>query len=248
MNLKKMSLRLISLMLSLCMVVTLLPTNKVFATSSYHRINVQASENGVYELAQAQFAAKNQTVELVYNQTGNAGDILVYANGDEKTYGEEGYDITVSEGESTVTIKAATKMGAFYGLQTLLQQLEKGDAENVEPTQPYKSTRSLFVDTARKYFGVSWFEEIIREMAWNGMNTLYISFSNDEGFRLLLDDMSLSFDDGNGSTVTYDHEFMSHLVDNPEKVSDSAFLTERNANATDEGNSRVVTNYDNNKY
>ena len=214
--------------------------------SSVSRINVQAAEAGVYELMQAEFAAKGKTVTLVYNDEKISGDIFVDLNGASNTYGTEGYEIVVANG--IVTVKAAANAGAVYGLQDVLQQLEKGSVSSVSTTQPYKGTRALFVDCARKYFSVDWFEEIIREMAWNGMNTLYISFSNDEGFRFLLDDMSLSFDDGDGNTVTYDDEFMSHMVDNPEKVADSAFLTERNANATDEGNSRVVTNYDNNKY
>lgn len=217
------------------------------STSGYSRINVQTDAAGVFELAQAQFAAKNKTVELVYNESSTSGDIVVLTNGATDTYGAEGYSITVDNGVAVVT--AASNTGAFYGLQNALQQLEVDNTiASVNTTQPYKETRALFVDTARKYFGVSWFEEIIREMSWNGMNTLYISFSNDEGFRLLLDDMSLSFDDGEGNTITYDHEFMAHLVDNPETVDDSEFLTERNANATDEGSSRVVKDYDNNKY
>lgn len=249
MNGKKKGLKLTLILLTLCLFVGLLPTRNVLATndSPYSRINVQADEAGVFELAQAQYSAKNKSVDLVYNETSTSGDIVVNTDGAKDTYGDEGYGITVSNG--IVTVTAATNAGAVYGLQNVLQQLEKGDdVSEISATQPYKETRALFVDTARKYFGVSWFEEIIREMAWNGLNTLYISFSNDEGFRFLLDDMSLSFDDGSGNTVTYSDEFMSHVVDNPEKVADSEFLTERNANATDEGSSRVVSNYDNNKY
>lgn len=244
--------KLLSLLLVFSMVTALIPSILVrtveAAENTYTRINVTGSEDGLYQLVQAQFASKDYEVELVYNQNASTGDIIVVPNGDANDYGEEGYSISINS-NGTVTVTAATKNGVRYGLNDVLKQLEKNDSVSaVAPTQPYMETRALFVDTARKYFGVSWFEEIIQEMAWNGMNTLYISFSNDEGFRLLLDDMSISYDDGNGNTISYDHEFMSHLVDNPERVSDSAFLTERNASATDEGNSRVVTNYDNNKY
>lgn len=245
----KISKRILSLILSIIMIISCMPTgvSVVDAADTYSRINIQASEATIYNLLKEQYIAKGQNVELVYNQTEAVGDIVVYTNGASSTYGAEGYGISVADGKITVT--AAAQAGAVYGLQDVLKQLESGNAvSNVAATQPFKATRALFVDCGRKYFSVNWFEEIIREMAWNGMNTLYISFSNDEGFRLLLDDMSLSFDNGSGTTVTYDDEFMSHLADNPESVNDSEFLANINYNTTDGGYTRVVTNYDNNRY
>ena len=214
--------------------------------SAFSRINVKGEEDGVYALKQAEFSAKNMEIELVYDADIVSGDIVVEPSGDVAVYGTEGYSVTV--GSDVVTVNAATDNGAAYGLQEILRQLDNGSVVSVEVTKPFKEVRGLFVDCARKYFSVEWFEEMIREMAWSGLNTLYLSFSNDEGFRFLLDDMSISFDNGAGETVSYSDEFMTHLGDNPESVADSAFLTERNASATDEGSSRIVTNYDNNCY
>ena len=125
---------------------------------------------------------------------------------------------------------------------------EDADAQNdVDTTYSSDySIRALFVDAGRKYFSVDWFKSIIDEMASNNMNTLYISFSNDEGFRLLLDDMGLSFDDGSGNTVEYDQEFMAHLVENPQNLSDSDFLKKQNEGAVDV--CQGLSNWDSSEY
>lgn len=107
------------------------------------------------------------------------------------------------------------------------------------------SVRSLFVDCGRKYFSVDWFKQTIDQMAANHMNTLFMSFSNDEGFRFLLDDMSLSFDDGSGTTVSYTDEEMRHIGDNPGSVTEGSYLAQVNA-GDDAALARVVSNYDNN--
>lgn len=236
--------------LSVCMALTALPVAafaKETAKGAAVRINVQGEREAAYMVICKEFAAKDQSVKLVYNAEKQAGDILVDTKGKgyEAAYGEEGYGIENSKG--IVTVKAAGTAGASYGLRDVLKQLERGDeVEEKESSVPFRGTRALFVDCARKYFSVDWFESIIREMAWNGMNTLYMSFSNDEGFRFLLDDMSVSFDDGSGNTVEYDHEFMNHLGDNPHTIDDSEFLAERNEGASDVAHG--VNAYDTSEY
>lgn len=122
--------------------------------------------------------------------------------------------------------------------------LATGSAEESSYSSDY-SVRSLFVDCGRKYFDVDWFKDIIDEMAANHMNTLFMSFSNDEGFRFLLDDMSLSFDNGRGTTVSYTNEQMRHIGDNPESVTEGSYLAQVNA-GDDAALARVVSNYDTN--
>lgn len=242
----KLKERLLSLLLVISMVVTLIPVGlvSVKAADTSYRINaISDTEKGVYELAKHMFIAKGIETTLVYKQSTQENDIVVNQGGSIDTFGEEGYSISVDSG--IITVNAATDAGVRYGLNDVLSQLEKGTVTNVDITEPFKGIRSLFVDCGRKYFGVSWFEEIIREMSWNGMNTLYLSFSNDEGFRFLLDDMSLSFDNGNGTTVTYSDEFMSHIADNPQSLSNSSFLSERNNGASNVA--QQIANYDNAK-
>lgn len=242
--------RFSAIALAVCMTLSAMPA-AVFAedtvTSTVARINVQGERSAAYMVITEEFAAKNQKVKLVYNAEEEAGDILVHTQGEEfeTAYGAEGYDIAVDRG--IVTVNAAGTEGAAYGLRDILKQLESGgQVEEREITKPSQEIRALFVDCARKYFDVEWFETIIREMAWNGMNTLYMSFSNDEGFRFLLDDMSVSFDDGNGEIKTYDHEFMAHLGDNPHRLEDSEFLAKCNENA--DNVAQEVLRYDNSSY
>ncbi len=235
--------------LSVCMVMTALPVvaSAEEAAKGTARINVQGERAAVYTVISREFAAKNQDVKLVYNADRQSGDILVdtQGNGYEAVYGAEGYGIAADNG--TITVKAAGTAGAAYGLRDILKQFERGDEiTEKEISVPAEEMRALFVDCARKYFSVEWFETIIREMAWNGMNTLYMSFSNDEGFRFLLDDMSVSFDDGSGNTVAYDQEFMNHLGDNPHTIQDSAFLAERNEGASNVA--QGVKSYESSEY
>lgn len=236
--------------LTVCMALTALPVSasaEGTAAGKVERINVQGERAAAYMIIRDEFAAKEQEVKLVYNEEERTGDILVDIDRDkyQADYGKEGYSIESDNG--IVTVKAAESAGAGYGLRDVLKQLEsRGQVADKEISIPSQKIRALFVDCARKYFSVEWFETVIREMAWNGMNTLYMSFSNDEGFRFLLDDMSVSFDDGNGAAVEYDHEYMKHLGDNPRTIDESEFLTKCNEGASDAANG--INSYDCEKY
>lgn len=235
--------------LTVCMTLSVLPaavSAEGTDAGAMARMNVQGDRSVAYMVVGREFDAKGQHVKLVYNEKEQAGDILVDVQEEYETaYGTEGYGIAADNG--MVTVKAAGEAGAVYGLRDVLKQLEGGGVvEAKEASVPFREIRGLFVDCARKYFSVDWFENIIREMAWNGMNTLYLSFSQDEGFRFLLDDMEVVFDDGNGETITYDHEFMKHLGDNPHTIAESEFLQQRNEGASDVA--QGINSYDTNKY
>lgn len=116
-------------------------------------------------------------------------------------------------------------------------------AETGTYTSDY-DVRALFVDCARKYFSVDWFQKTIDEMAKNHMNTLFMSFSNDEGFRFLLDDMSVSFTNYKGETVAYDSDYVKPIGGNPGSVAEGSVLAKRNADDST-ALSLKVANYDN---
>lgn len=238
--------RFTALALTACMTLSMLPLTAAKAADGpdVKRINVQADWSVMYSVIGQEYAAEETSIPMVFNQKENAGDVLVETDGSPAVYGEEGYGIAV-DGD-TVTVTAADEAGAAYGLRDVLKQLKAGEVTEREVTVPGKAVRALFVDCARKYFDVNWFETVIREMAWNGMNTLYLSFSQDEGFRFLLDDMSISFDNGEGETVTYDHELMRHLADNPASIQDSEFLAERNEGA--DSVAQKINSFDNSNY
>lgn len=244
----KVRKRFSAMVLAACMVLSSVPAaaaSQADTANEVERINVQGQRSAVYTVIGKEFAAKNNEVEVVYNEAGKAGDILVVTDGEEAVYGKEGYGIAADDGMVTVT--AAKAAGAAYGLRDVLKQLESTkQVESKAAVTPSEDVRALFVDCGRKYFSVEWFEKIIREMAWNGMNTLYMSFSNDEGFRLLLDDMSISYEDENGGEITLDHEYMAHIADNPAFITDSAFLQECNEGAANVA--QKVLRYDSSEY
>lgn len=242
--------RFSAIALTVCMTLSAIPV-AAFAEetseSTIARINVQGERAAAYMVISEEFAAKGQDVKLVYNADAQAGDILVETKEEYKTaYGSEGYGISVDN--DVVTVKAFQTAGASYGLRDVLKQLESDGTVETKTSVPFRQMRALFVDCARKYFSVEWFETIIREMAWNGMNTLYMSFSNDEGFRFLLDDMSISYEGEDGEIIEYDNEFMQHLGDNPATLSDSEFLMERNAGEDEDTVAQKVLCYDDSEY
>ena len=65
-------------------------------------------------------------------------------------------------------------------------------------TAPY---RAVMLDCGRKYFTVAQIKTLIDILEKDGYNQLQLSFGND-GFRFLLDDMTLTYDNGSGKTVT----------------------------------------------
>lgn len=239
--------RMSAMLLAAAMVLTAMPMTASAAKDDWKRINVQGERSAMYAVAAKEYAKKGTEVEVIYGVNAKPGDITVETDGDEAVYGSEGYEIK-NEGNKVV-VKAAADAGAVNGLRNVLKQIESGAEVEDGVVQPSQEVRALFVDCGRKYFSLEWFESIIREMAWNGMNTLYVSFSNDEGFRFLLDDMSVTFEDAEGNPKTYDHEFMKHLGDNPANIADSEFLQQRNEGAQNvadkvidhDGDSRYLT-------
>ena len=58
---------------------------------------------------------------------------------------------------------------------------------------PDVKERSIYLDCGRRFYNVDTLEAMIKDMSWNKMNTLYLDFSNNKGFRFALDDMTLTW-------------------------------------------------------
>jgi hypothetical protein len=114
------------------------------------------------------------------------GDIqFVLDTGIENTC-EEGYLMDIGR---SVTVKACTVKGIFYGMQTLLQ-LFKQDTRVPRGTAvdyPVIRMRGFMLDVARDFFEVDYIESIIRKLAWMKMNFIHIHFTDREAFRLKSD-------------------------------------------------------------
>jgi hexosaminidase len=101
-----------------------------------------------------------------------------------KEIGEEGYKLEIAQ---SIKVTAKTSAGIFYACQTLLQifkqtgnTIEKGIAIDY----PTFESRGIMIDAGRRYFQVAYLEDVIRQLAWQKMNTLHMHFTEWSAFRL----------------------------------------------------------------
>lgn len=99
----------------------------------------------------------------------------------------EGYDIQITS--KSITIKASNNAGFFYALQTLRQLWfkEKHIPEMTIIDYPRFKYRGLMLDVARHFTTKDEIKQVINLMAANKLNTLHLHLSDDEAFRLELD-------------------------------------------------------------
>lgn len=103
----------------------------------------------------------------------------------------EGYRLRIHN--DCILIEAATDSGAFYAVQTLRQlwNQKKKIPPLVIEDEPRFKYRGLMLDVSRHFFTVDQIKTIIDAMAAQKINTLHIHFSDDEGFRLALSNLSI---------------------------------------------------------
>lgn len=111
-----------------------------------------------------QLLKKNFGIDVVINRK-SSRTIRLTRKGAAKEVGDEGYQLSSSA--STVTIKARTEAGLFYGVQTLLQLISKNNeiigADIVD--WPSTARRAMHYDTKHHQDKREYVEELIREFA-----------------------------------------------------------------------------------
>ncbi|MGW5781932.1 galactose-binding domain-containing protein [Streptomyces sp. NPDC003863] len=125
-------------------------------------------------------ALEGRTVAVVQGTAG-PGDIALTLGG--SSLPAEGYTMTVG---SSITIQGGTTTGEFWGTRTVLQLLHQSPtiAAGSATDFPAKAERGLMLDTGRRFFGVPFVEDQIRDMAYLKMNYLHLHVSDTYGFRL----------------------------------------------------------------
>ncbi|MFB6810647.1 family 20 glycosylhydrolase [Streptomyces sp. NPDC056387] len=95
----------------------------------------------------------------------------------------EGYRLTVGP---SLTIRAGTDAGAFYGTRTALQLLHQSASvpAGTAVDWPAKAERGLMIDQGRKFFTVDWVRQHIKELAYLKLNYFHFHLSDTFGFRL----------------------------------------------------------------
>lgn len=143
------------------------------------------------QLIGQEFAAKGKpsssVLPIVYGQEKDAekGDIVVKLD---SSLGEQSYKVSVGQ---KIVVTGGDAAGAFYGLTNLLQMFEKNSLQDVTNT-PLVAERSAYIDCGRVYFSPEMLKALIKTLAWNRMNTLYLDFSNNNATRFFLDEMKVT--------------------------------------------------------
>ncbi|MFJ4682453.1 family 20 glycosylhydrolase [Streptomyces sp. NPDC088789] len=116
-----------------------------------------------------------------------------------KELGAEGY--TLLSGKQRVVVKAHGAEGLFRGVQTLRQLLpaavESGTRQSrawtVPPVKisdgPRYGYRGVMLDVARRFFTVSQVKRYIDQAAAYKMNTLHLHLTDDQGWRIAIDEI-----------------------------------------------------------
>ena len=112
---------------------------------------------------------------------------------DNKSYGEEGYHLSVSD--QTVQINAGTPNGIFYGIQTFRQLLDSGKKSNqgIQINQieikdnPRFKWRGMHLDVGRHFFDIGFVKRYIDYIAMHKMNIFHWHLTEDQGWRVEID-------------------------------------------------------------
>lgn len=156
------------------------------------------SDLGTYvQTASSVLAAKNiptsSPLTIVYGResAAQAGDIVIRTDSS-ATGHRGGYVLDISAGGISITADDAE--GVLYALTTLAQTCTSGTVLKCTTVTdwPDVAERSVYLDCGRIYFAPATLKALIRTMAWNRMNVLYLDFSNNNATRFFLDDMDVT--------------------------------------------------------
>ena len=165
------------------------------AVASLNAITYPSEETAKYVSDFADMLAKTSGTTLTVKESGTeaaAGEIWLAVDASLPT---EGYTMDVNE--NGIAIKASTKAGFFYAIQTLKQLLprELFDEElNSEvkweipfvtiADQPQFGHRGFMMDVARHFFDKDEVKKVLDIMALYKMNRLHWHLTDDQGWRI----------------------------------------------------------------
>lgn len=128
------------------------------------------------------------------NASGNCGNWKIEQDSSlNSALGEEGYQLIISE--EGVLLKAASKAGLFYGIQTLRQMFPAEiESQSLEDKVVLRHTsiedkpefewRGTMVDVARSFFDLDYLKRHVDRMALYKMNRLHLHLTDDQGWRI----------------------------------------------------------------
>ncbi len=108
---------------------------------------------------------------------------------DESIAEKEGYQLDVTADK--ITVKAATEVGIFYGIQTIHKALPITDGIKLAAIpagtvkdHPEFGYRGFMIDVGRHFFSVDYLKEIIDMLAMHNINYFHWHLTEDQGWRI----------------------------------------------------------------
>ncbi len=131
----------------------------------------------------------------------NAGAIRLILGGDHGEFGEEGYELTVTP--DSVALVSCTAGGLFRGVQTLRQLRSAAGALPAGRIidRPRFAYRGVMLDVARHFFPVSAVKRLIDLAALLKLNHLHLHLTDDQGWRIAIDQWPRLTEYGGGTEV-----------------------------------------------
>ena len=108
---------------------------------------------------------------------------------DESITEKEGYQLDVTADK--ITVRAATEVGIFYGIQTIHKALPVTNGKKIAAIpagtvkdHPNFKYRGFMVDVCRHFFSVDYLKEIIDMLAMHNINYFHWHLTEDQGWRI----------------------------------------------------------------
>ncbi|HEY9498174.1 MAG TPA: beta-N-acetylhexosaminidase [Terrimesophilobacter sp.] len=131
---------------------------------------------------------------------GDSGDIVLAI---EAGHPPEGYALRVAADGIRITADAGA--GLFWGVQTLRQLVPPATSAPIPATtiedHPRFAYRGAMLDVARHFFGVDDVKRYIDELALLKLNVLHLHLSDDQGWRLQIDEWPRLTEHGGSTQV-----------------------------------------------
>lgn len=168
-------------------------------------IRVESNEQTLIDmiaLSAQQIKSENpqvSNVSIINQAVDTSSSSTIVLNDFVSGFQEEEYQLDV--GKDIITITAGTAKGAFYAFQTLRQLFITNHVNGYLPQAtiedfPSYSYRGLMLDVSRHFFSVEQVKKIIDLMALYKLNKLHWHLTDDQGWRIEIDQYPLLTDIG----------------------------------------------------
>ena len=128
------------------------------------------------------FSVTGHLLPVINTGVLNSGDFLLTLNASDTSIGDEGYLFNVGD---TITIRANTSQGVFYGTRTALQILIQDPARShivkgIARDYPQYKERGFMLDVGRKFFSLTELENYVKLLSWYKMNDFQLHLNDNE--------------------------------------------------------------------